>query len=1273
MFVKINTYKDSYKFGDVARQRPPIVVINVTSRVVVLPSNSSSHSPGFAEIFLQLLGYQSNGVHEADKFVGSVHIGSVHTDGIYNNAMPTTCMNVSMQSLVVERCVNSVCDHTGGSKGSTEKGCDGGVNMETPQTIPKLFASCLKPNGRSDNVINPEQVPKKVNFRALVNEEKVDNAHMVLPRSAIDSIKNSLQKLMRNDAGVFIFKLSTKSGLEQVLERGPWIIRNSSIILNKWTPYLSLALNEATKVPVWVKLYNIPLVAYSEDGHIGYARALVEINADIELKKEVIMAVPKEDEEEYTREVINVEYELKPPCIECKTFGHSYATSPKNVKKSDPINSNADMHGDGFTKMSSRKKNVKNTSTKVHSNQPKTRLVGGNECGVSPSMGSHEEEQEVGHAIASMHESSKLNAMWKQFDALIDLPRCTCHAADDFKKHNQLMKLMQFLMGLDDTYMQIRTLLVPLRGKRNQALAFVSNMPNRGNFQRNKTSNSGPRPNNVNNNRQGGGSGLVCEHYGFNGHTIDRWANQHMTHIDKEFDNVYDISHLRIEGEHPNRTEAFISKIENLKLSNGLVLYDVLVIPEYCVNIISVHKLAKDNKIFVAFDKSKCYFLNQDLNLRNVLGIGNQCEGLYYFNNQAIKNNLSNSNYQCFLSQHDWHCRLGHPTDLVLNVLKHSLQFDNKRAKQSREPFPLSDHTSKVLGDLVHLDILGPYKVTSSEGYKYFLTIVDDYTRAVWVYLIKSKDEGYRLYSLARHQFIFSRAVKFFESIFPFKDSFTKKTSTTTNVFQDLNHINFFDSEYPELPNDDERVDPSLNSDQKSQSDSSHSFMPGEDVNIVDFPSGNSGNDAQSSVDIFVAQVEQLNKNCEPKTFYEASKFTYWTDAMNNKMDALLRNDTWGRIELSKDRKAIGSKWVFEIKYKSSGEIDRYKERLVAKGNYGVTCEDEAKRRNSGTKTKTFKEDYYLLLYAVSNKEDTAYQRQLITRIREMIIHYTAYHSSPVRRMHSWSSVKDTQVMADSDDTKNGNEEHTNSPMIIKSKLEIGDEFLKILQDNAFDGMNGGDVTDHIAKFDNYWEINKNTKNGLWEFYMNERTKWTIGDFSEYNDQCMDNTKKTCSETFYKPYLDMQDANDIYEVIDREYSPIPIPARRDINNPDELCRTEEFTVVRHSIGNNEEFVTVSPSNISTVERTHGSINYGVTCEDEAKRRNSGTKTKTFEEDYYLLLYAVSNKEDTAYQRQLITRIRVMINSLYGVSLFTYTPYAQLVISQRYAVNVIDGN
>ncbi|GJR81314.1 ribonuclease H-like domain-containing protein [Tanacetum coccineum] len=92
-----------------------------------------------------------------------------------------------------------------------------------------------------------------------------------------------------------------------------------------------------------------------------------------------------------------------------------------------------------------------------------------------------------------------------------------------------------------------------------------------------------------------------------------------------------------------------------------------------------------------------------------------------------------------------------------------------------------------------------------------------------------------------------------------------------------------------------------------------------------------------------VLWVSAVNKNCEPKTFFEASKFSYWTDAMNSEMDALLRNDTWDIVDLPKDRKAIGSKWIFKIKYKSSGEIDRYKARLVAQGfvqNEGIDYEE---------------------------------------------------------------------------------------------------------------------------------------------------------------------------------------------------------------------------------------------------------------------------------------------------------------------------------------------
>ncbi|KAJ0566002.1 putative RNA-directed DNA polymerase [Helianthus annuus] len=93
---------------------------------------------------------------------------------------------------------------------------------------------------------------------------------------------------------------------------------------------------------------------------------------------------------------------------------------------------------------------------------------------------------------------------------------------------------------------------------------------------------------------------------------------------------------------------------------------------------------------------------------------------------------------------------MGHPSEIVLKVLKDDLNlqvFDDNtpcetcNKSKHREPFPLSQHKTKGLGELIHLDVWGPYKVKSKEGFRYFLTIVDDFTRSVWVYLMRHKDE----------------------------------------------------------------------------------------------------------------------------------------------------------------------------------------------------------------------------------------------------------------------------------------------------------------------------------------------------------------------------------------------------------------------------------------------------------------------------------------------------------------------------------------------------
>ncbi|GKD14502.1 ribonuclease H-like domain-containing protein, partial [Tanacetum coccineum] len=105
--------------------------------------------------------------------------------------------------------------------------------------------------------------------------------------------------------------------------------------------------------------------------------------------------------------------------------------------------------------------------------------------------------------------------------------------------------------------------------------------------------------------------------------------------------------------------------------------------------------------------------------------------------------------------------------------------------------------------------------------------------------------------------------VKFFENIFPFKDSVIEKNNS--NIFQDINHINFFDIEYPEIPNDDERVNNNLNRNQKSQSDSSSSSVSGSNVHTADFPVDNPGNDADSSDDFVATQNEKTPRQWNAK------------------------------------------------------------------------------------------------------------------------------------------------------------------------------------------------------------------------------------------------------------------------------------------------------------------------------------------------------------------------------------------------------------------------
>jgi histone deacetylase 1/2 len=81
----------------------------------------------------------------------------------------------------------------------------------------------------------------------------------------------------------------------------------------------------------------------------------------------------------------------------------------------------------------------------------------------------------------------------------------------------------------------------------------------------------------------------------------------------------------------------------------------------------------------------------------------------------------------------------------------------------------------------------------------------------------------------------------------------------------------------------------------------------------------------------------------EPNNLAEALTNQNWKQAMQVEYDALMKNKTWHLVPPQKGMNIIGCKWVYKVKRKADGSLDRYKARLVAKGfkqQYGIDYED---------------------------------------------------------------------------------------------------------------------------------------------------------------------------------------------------------------------------------------------------------------------------------------------------------------------------------------------
>nr|GEW16210.1 hypothetical protein [Tanacetum cinerariifolium] len=125
------------------------------------------------------------------------------------------------------------------------------------------FYAYYTPNNEKPAVVGDEGV-KGPNL-AKINKGPVCFAMMVTgePSRKIANFR-TLMGPTGNGVDVFVSK-DSKDGMDPMLENRPWFICNISLILKKWTLNANLLKEDVSNVPVWVKLHNVPITAFSED------------------------------------------------------------------------------------------------------------------------------------------------------------------------------------------------------------------------------------------------------------------------------------------------------------------------------------------------------------------------------------------------------------------------------------------------------------------------------------------------------------------------------------------------------------------------------------------------------------------------------------------------------------------------------------------------------------------------------------------------------------------------------------------------------------------------------------------------------------------------------------------------------------------------------------------------------------------------------------------------------------------------------------------------
>jgi hypothetical protein len=231
---------------------------------------------------------------------------------------------------------------------------------------------------------------------------------------------------------------------------------------------------------------------------------------------------------------------------------------------------------------------------------------------------------------------------------------------------------------------------------------------------------------------------------------LDSGASHHICISLQWFQSYIAITPIHIKL--PNGNFAIAKYSGVVRFSPHFIVTNVLYVPEFSINLISISKVCHSLNYLIQFSNSKCVI--QDQKTLKMIGSADECEGLYYLNltnKIAHVTTIDGSTLPTIPQSAIWHFRLGHLSQQRLASLHSKFPYvtaDHNGicdichlARHRKLPYSSSFNKASQAYDVIHLDIWGPISIKSIHGHSYFLTAVDDYSRYTWIVLMKNKSE----------------------------------------------------------------------------------------------------------------------------------------------------------------------------------------------------------------------------------------------------------------------------------------------------------------------------------------------------------------------------------------------------------------------------------------------------------------------------------------------------------------------------------------------------